>query len=198
MILLPMFIYACVVGFRSFSLCIQTATWLTIAFQIGIIMLFSFSVHADTKCPVTERQYILGNYKKCSTSKEGTGSTRCDYIRALCNMGNGNMDEAKYSFSMLSTVNTKQEKFSGINGLALASLVEMSYLNGEYKKARELSGELNSLLSKKLPDSYPYLISEVLLAKSYYDDKDSASAMKRINMLKNANVDPLLYCSINP
>ena len=39
-----MFIYACVVGFRSFSLCIQTATWLTFLLQLGIKRLFLVSI----------------------------------------------------------------------------------------------------------------------------------------------------------
>jgi len=157
-----------------------------------------FSLHAESPCPDTERQYILGDYKKCAVSKENGASTQCSYIKALCSIGNNNLDEAKYPLSILSVEESSTHNFTETNGLALASLVEIAYLAGDYKKAQNLSGELNSLLSKKLPDSYPYMVSEVLLAKSYYNNSDSRSAKKRLVMLELTSMDPILYYSINP
>jgi hypothetical protein len=60
-----------------------------------------------------------------------------------------------------------------------------------------LSSEINSVLSKKIPNSYGYAVSEILLTKSYCDTRDSLSARKRINMLR-ASIDPLLYSSVEP
>jgi len=167
-------------------------------FFLSLFILSLSYIHADSDCPETEKQYILGSYKKCAMSKEGGSSTQCSYIKALCNIGNGNFDDAKYPLSLLSVSNLPNGELGDVNGLALASLVEIAYLAGDYKKARALSGELSSLISKKLPETYPYIVSEVLITKSYYDGKDSISAIKRISMLKLTSMEPLFYQSINP
>ncbi|MFH1223417.1 MAG: hypothetical protein V1647_03630 [Pseudomonadota bacterium] len=154
-------------------------------------------LYADSSCPLTETQYINGDYKKCAVSKEGAGSEQCGYIKALCNVGSNSLDDARYMFSMMSTADARTGTLSDFNALAIASLIDVAYIAGEYQKAYGLSGELNSLLSKMLPDSYPYVVSEVLLAKSYYGGKDTRSALKRLNMLTQTGIDPVLYCSIN-
>jgi hypothetical protein len=91
----------------------------------------------------------------------------------------------------------KSGKISNVNALALNSLTEVAYLKGDYSKARALSAEVNSMLSKKLPNGYEYAISEVLLTKSYIDVRDNSSAKKRISMLK-LDTDPLLYSAVAP
>lgn len=164
-----------------------------------ILSFFAFSTYAASTCEDIQKSYISGEYKKCSKqySQAKDLNEECRYISALCDIGNYEYDNARYELSMLSVPDKGSNKMSNINALALNSLTELAYLKGEYSKARTLSSEINSVLSKKLPNSYEYAISEILLTKSYFDAKDSFSARKRINMLKS-NTDPLLYTSVEP
>lgn len=162
-----------------------------------ILSFFAFSVYASSTCEDIQRSYILGDYKKCSKqylSAVGL-SPECRYIAALCDIGNYEYDNARYELSLLSVPDNKVDKIFSINALALNSLTEIAYLKGEYSKARMLSAEINSVLSKKLAGSYEYAVSEVLLIKSYFDARDSFSARKRLSVLK-LNTDPLLYNSL--
>ena len=164
-----------------------------------IVSFFAFSVYASSACEDIQKSYISGDYTKCAKqySEAKDLSQECRYLAALCDMGNYEYDKARYELSLLSVPDKKSEKLSGVNALALNSLTEVAYLKGEYSKARTLSGEINSVLSKKNPNSYEYAISEILLTKSYLDTKDSFSARKRISMLK-LTTDPLLYSCLEP
>jgi len=164
-----------------------------------ILSFFAISIYASSTCEDIQKLYITGDYKKCSKQDAvvKTLSPECRYITALCDIGNYEYDDARYELSVLSVPDKKAEKISSINALALNSLTELAFLKGEYSKARMLSVEINSVLSKKLPGSYEYAISEILLTKSYFDAKDSFSARKRINMLRS-NTDPLFYSCLEP
>jgi hypothetical protein len=167
---------------------------------IKLILLFlSLSVYASPVCEDLQTSYIMGDYQKCSKQYvTQTGlSPECSYISVLCDIGSYAYDDARYELSVLSVPDNKSGKMSTVNALALNSLTEIAYLKGDYSKARALSAEVNSVLSKKLPGGYEYAVSEVLLTKSYLDARDSLSARKRINMLKQ-DTDPLLYCSVTP
>jgi len=163
-----------------------------------ILSFCAFSVYASSTCEDIQRSYISGDYKKCSKQYSNALNLgqECRYLAALCNIGNYEYDSARYELSKLS-VPSKNAELSSINALALNSLTELAYAKGEYSKARTLSAEINSVLSKRLPNSYEYAVSEILLIKSYFDAKDSFSARKRISMLK-LNTDPLLYSSVEP
>ncbi len=164
-----------------------------------ILCLLSISVYASSNCEDIQTSYIIGDYKQCS--KQHAASTdlslECRYISALCDIGTYSYDDARYELSILSVPDNKSGKISKMNALALNTLVEIAYLQGEYSKAGNLSGELNSMLSKQQPDGYEYAISEVLLTKSYLDTRDHVSAKKRLSMLK-LDTDPLIYCAIAP
>ena len=162
------------------------------------LLLLSFSVHAST-CEDVQRSYIIGDYKKCSNlSLTAIDMTpECKYVASLCSIANYDYDNARYELSILS-VPDKKAKFSRTNALALNSLVEVAYLKGDYAKARMLSSEINTVLSKRSADSYEYAVSEILLTRSYFDSKDSLSAHKRISMLKLNNMDPLIYSTVAP
>ena len=164
-----------------------------------ILSFFAFNLYASSTCEDIQRSYITGDYKKCAKQYHAATdlSQDCRYLAALCDIGNYDYDDARYELSLLSVPDKGSGKMSSINALALNSLTELAYLKGEYLKARTLSAEINSMLSKKLPNSYEYAISEILLTKSYFDARDSFSARKRINMLKSST-DPLLYSSIEP
>ena len=164
-----------------------------------LLSFFAFSVYASAPCEDIQRTYISGDYKKCSrqASAEKNLSPECKYLGALCNIGNYEYDNARYELSILSVPDKKSGKMSSINALSLNSLTELAYAKGEYSKAKMLSAEINSLLSKKLAGTYEYAVSEILLTKSYFDTRDSLSARKRISMLK-LNTDPLIYSSIEP
>jgi len=168
--------------------------------NILFLLLLSSGLYASESCEDIQKSYILGDYKKCVAIYNSATdlSPQCRYISALCNMANNDYENARYELSILSVPDKKTNKLSNINALALNSLAEVAYLKGDYNKARSLSTEINSVLSKKLPDSYEYAISEVLLTKSYLDVKDSLSANKRINLLKQKKIDPLIYYSIAP
>jgi hypothetical protein len=141
----------------------------------------------------------MGDYKKCSKqyATQADLAPECNYISVLCDIGNYAYDDARYELSILSVPDNKTGKISSVNALALNSLAEIAYLKGDYAKARNLSAEVNSVLSKKLPNGYEYAISEVLLTKSYIDARDNFSANKRISMLK-LDTDPLLYSAVTP
>jgi len=79
-----------------------------------------------------------------------------------------------------------------INGLALTSMVEAQFINGEYSRARNLSQEMNALLSRKMPYSYPYFVSELLMTRSYFNSFDTLSAKKRLALAKTAGMEALL------
>ena len=142
---------------------------------------------AESVCPRIERYYIIGNYSACVSVRDRKATPECKYLEALCEIGSYNYESARFKLSSLSS-----------NPDALNSLTEIAFLQGNYKKARELAADINTMMSQKLPDSYPCIVSKILLVKSFFDAKDITSAMKRIEMLKTAKVDPILYSSVNP
>ncbi|MBN1114284.1 MAG: hypothetical protein JXA66_02995 [Oligoflexia bacterium] len=148
-----------------------------------------------TACVQTEYAYIMGDYEACVKTAE-TQDIRCKYIKALCEIGSSDYDKARFLLSVITT-DVKEKKMGLYNAAALNSLTELAFLTGSYKKAARLAPEVNSLLSRELPDSYPYLVSELLFIKSRYDSRDLLSAFRRIQMLKGVNTDGLLFDSLN-
>lgn len=84
-----------------------------------------------------------------------------------------------------------------IVSLSLNSFSEIAFLKGDLTKAQELANQTNGLLSVKMPNSYPYIVSELLLVKSYFNAKDALSALRRIEMIKTLNTDGFIYESLN-
>jgi len=162
-----------------------------------LVLTFLFSLHAEQDCPKLDSYYIVGNYKACSTYSESNSSIRCSYIKALCLLAVSDYDSARYDLSLISAKVKKQSGLSDLNGLSLSSMVEAQFMSGDYSKARSLAQEVNTLLSKKMPYSYPYFVSELLLAKAYLSSFDPASAKKRLILAKTAGMEPLLCASIN-
>ncbi|HOW16287.1 MAG TPA: hypothetical protein PK443_01100 [bacterium] len=155
------------------------------------ILIFS-SLYSQDSCLKMEEYYILGNYKACVAHKQESLSQRCRYIKALCSMANEDNDTARYEFSLIGVELKNGEAMNEINGLALTSMVEAQFLKGEYSKARNLSQEMNALLSRKMPYSYPYFVSELLMTRSYFNSFDTLSAKKRLALAKTAGMEALL------
>ena len=164
-----------------------------------VLLLFNSLIFADTQldCPQMDKDYIIGNYTTCSSSLEGTQSMRCRYLKAICYMADSSYDKARYELSLISA-DVKSEKFDEFNGLALTSLAEVAFLQGDYKRAKTLSLAVNDVLTKKIPLSYPYYINEVLLAKSSFDARDIPEANKRLAIMKNSKADTLFFSSLDP
>ena len=156
----------------------------------SVILLFQSLMFADTQldCPQLDKDYVIGNYAACSSSLEGTQSMRCRYLKAICYMADSSYDKARYELSLISA-DVKSEKFDEFNGLALTSLAEVAFLQGDSKRARTLSLAINDVLIKKAPLSYSYYINEVLLTKS---------SLKRLAIMKNSKADTLFFSSLDP
>ena len=156
----------------------------------SVILLFQSLMFADTQldCPQLDKDYVIGNYAACSSSLEGTQSMRCRYLKAICYMADSSYDKARYELSLISA-DVKSEKFDEFNGLALTSLAEVAFLQGDSKRAKTLSIAINDVLIKKAPLSYSYYINEVLLTKS---------SLKRLAIMKNSKADTLFFSSLDP
>ena len=160
-----------------------------------LVSLF-ISLHAQQECPKLDSYFILGNYTACSKYDIPDMSTRCKYLKAVCSMAISDNDTARYAFSLIGAQVDKTKGFSELNALSLSSMVEVQFMNGEYSKARLLAQEVNALLARKLPYSYPYFVSELLLAKSYINSFDTVSAQKRLILAKTAGMETMLSDSI--
>ncbi|MCX6113102.1 MAG: hypothetical protein NTY22_07490 [Proteobacteria bacterium] len=162
-------------------------------------LLFSSLIFADTeqKCAELDKAYILGDYKDCSSGIDENLSIRCKYLKAICEMADYSYDKSRYELSLISA-DVKAEKFDEFNGLALTSLAEIAFLQGDYKRAKTLSFAVNDVLIKKLPLSYSYFISELLLIKSYIDSRNLSEANKKIKIMKISKVDDMLFSSLDP
>ncbi|MEI6093236.1 MAG: hypothetical protein WCQ47_06090 [bacterium] len=167
---------------------------LLLLFPLFLSSLFSID---DRECPQIDKDYIIGNYAPCSSSVEGNDSIRCKYIKAMCNIAESSYDKARYDLSLISA-DVADGKFDEFNGLALTSLAEIAFLQGDYKRGKTLASAVNEVLIKKLPSSYPYAISEVLLAKSYFDSKNIPEANKKIESMKVSKIDTILFSSLDP
>ena len=164
------------------------------------VLLLSYSLNfANTQqdCPQMEKDYILGNYTTCSSSLEGAQSMRCRYIKAICFMADSSYDKARYELSLISA-DVRAEKFDELNGLALTSLAETAFLQGDYKRGKTLSLAVKDVLIKKAPLSYPYYINEVLLVKASFDARDVVDANKKISIMKSSKVDDIFFSSLDP
>jgi hypothetical protein len=165
---------------------------------LTLLMLSSLALAtAENDCPQIDKDYILGNYKGCASALEGNSSMRCRYLKAVCEMADSSYDKSRYDLSLISA-DVKDGKFSDLNALALTSLAEIASLQGDYKRARTLSSAISDVLIKKLPASYPYSVSEVLLTKSYFDARDIREANKKLEAMKNSKVDSMLFSSLDP
>jgi hypothetical protein len=165
---------------------------------LTLLLLSSLALaNADTECPQTDKDYILGNYKECASNIEGGSSMRCRYLKAICEMADSAYDKSRYELSLLSA-DVKDGKFDEFNGLALTSLTEIAFLQGDHKRARTLSSAVNDLLVKKLPASYPCSVSEVLLTRSYFDARYLAEANKKLETMRNSKVDSMFFSSLDP
>ena len=153
-----------------------------------IAIIFLAALHAEQDCPKLDSYYVIGNYKACSSYAEPVTSTRCKYVKAICSLALSDYDTAMYQFSLLST--------SDVKGLSLSSMVETQFMSGDNIKARSFAQEVSSLLSKKMPYSYPYFVSELLLAKSYISAFDAGAAKKRLILAETAGMEPFLAESI--
>ncbi len=165
--------------------------------SLFLVFTFLFSLHAEQDCSKLDSYYLVGNYKACSNYSEINSSVRCSYVKALCSLAVSDYDTARYDFSLISAKVKKQNGLSDLNGLSLSSMVEVQFMSGDYSKARSLAQEVNTLLSKKIPYSYPYFVSELLLAKSYLNSFDAVSAKKRLILAKTAGMEPMLCASVN-
>ena len=161
-----------------------------------IILAVLANIFAQEDCPKLDSYYIIGNYKACVSYKQELMSPRCRYVKALCSMANSDYDTAKFEFSVIGAELKKAGGMKELNGLSLLSMAEALFMSGEFAKARSLSSELNALLSKKMPYSYPYFVSEVLLSRSYLNSFDITSAQKRLALAKAAGMEDLLCASI--
>jgi ATP/maltotriose-dependent transcriptional regulator MalT len=114
-------------------------------------------------------------------------------------IANASYDKARYELSIISSEVPSSSLAPGeINALALISLAELAFLSGEYKKARTLSEAVNDLLSKKLPGSYPYSVSQVLTVKSYFDSRNISLASKKLELIRREKTDKILYSALDP
>ena len=165
----------------------------------SVLLLFHSLIFAEAQldCPQLDKDYIMGNYTACSSGLEITQSMRCRYLKAICYMADSSYDKARYELSLISA-DVKSEKFDEFNGLALTSLTEVAFLQGDATRAKTLSLAVSDVLIKKLPFSYPYYINEVLLIKSSFDAKDIQDANKRIAILKNSKADTIFFSSLDP
>ncbi|MEI6080156.1 MAG: hypothetical protein WCQ53_05950 [bacterium] len=153
--------------------------------------------NVSNDCDQVDKDYILGNYKACASSQEGSSSIRCRYLKAVCSMADSSYDSSRYELSLISA-DVKSGKFGEFNGLALTSLAEIAFLQGDYKRAKTLSSAVKDLLVKRLPSSYPYSISEVLTTKSYFEAKELAQANKGMDVLKRSHMDNIMFSSLDP
>ena len=165
--------------------------------MILFLLLFAVSVYANTidKCHDIEKKYILGEYNGCSKAKEHLLSTRCNYIKAICEIGDYQYDRARIRLGVITS--KKVKKLNKEIALSVTSLAEIAFLTGEYKKANALAEEANSLLSRKFFGEYPYLVSELLFVKACYDSNNVLAALRRIEMLKSLNSDGLMFKSLS-
>lgn len=161
------------------------------------IMFFSLIYAGDENCRDLEKNYLLGDYKKCALQTEYDGPIRCKYISALCALANGDYDRAKYGLSFIGP-DVRSKNFGDINALALTSLVEVSFMQKDLGKAVNLSYEVNKMLSKDLPGSFPYLVSELLMIKTHFQSSEVKAAVKELGILKTAHIDEVFYEPFNP
>lgn len=168
-------------------------------FLLLLPLLISHLLPVDEQrdCPQLDKDYILGNYASCSSNQEVTSSIRCKYIKAMCDIAEASYDRSRYELSLISA-DVVSGKFDEFNGLALTSLAEIAFLQGDYKRGKTLSTAVNEVLVKKIPMSYPYVISEVLLAKSYFDSKNITEANKKIDYMRASKIDNLIFSSLDP
>ena len=165
---------------------------------LTLLLLSSLALaNADDECSQTDNDYILGNYKECASSTEGNSSMRCRYLKAVCEMADSAYDKSRYELSLISA-DVKSGKFDEFNGLALTSLAEIAFLQGDHKRARTLSSAVNDLLVKKLPASYSCSVSEVLLTRSYFDARDLAEANRKLETMRSSKVDNMFFSSLDP
>ncbi len=151
-------------------------------------------------CDTLDSAFIIGDYTLCENTKLiDTSSLRCRYLASLCMIANKSYDKARYELSLISAQIPKTANAPGeYNALALTSLVELAFLQGDFSKARSLSSTVNTLLSQKLADSYPYSVNELLVLKSYLDLRALNNAKERIKIIKSKNKDQLLYSALDP
>lgn len=162
------------------------------------LLIFSFltALFSQEDCTKLDSYYIVGNYKACAAYSQELMGPRCRYVKALCSLAMSDYDTAKFEFSVIGAELKKDKGMSELNGLALLSMSETLFMSGEYSKAKTLSSELNALLSKKAPYSYPYFVSELLLSRSYINSFDTTSALKRIALARTAGMEELLCPAI--
>jgi hypothetical protein len=144
-------------------------------------------------CIKAEAEYLIGDYALCAKLKlPDNADDRCKYIKALCCIGNSEYDTAK-----LILLGMSNGSLNEITALSINSLTEIVFLKGDYTKAMELANQGNRLFAGKAPNTYPYIVSELLLVKAYFNSRDSLSALHRIEMIKTLNTDGFIYESLN-
>ena len=172
--------------------------------SVVLFLALSFNVFGATgiikkDCKEIDKAFIIGDYNRCENLKDNGLSLRCRYVKSLCMIANSSYDDARYELSMISADVPGHSLAPGeTNALALVSLAEIAFLSGEYKKARTLSEAVNELLSKKLPGSYPYSVSQVLTVKSYFDARNLSLASKKLEAIRRERTDKLLYSALDP
>jgi hypothetical protein len=163
---------------------------------LSLFFLFPMILHAQKSgdlCVKTEAAYMLGDYTVCSHIKlREQSDKRCKYVKALCCIGNSEYDAARLILTELAAGNADE-----ISALSVNSLTELEFMKGDYKKAQELANQTNRLFAGKGTGTYPYIVSELLLVKSYFNSQDALSALRRIEMIKTLNTDGFIYESLN-
>ena len=165
------------------------------------ILLFSNTegLFAKSDCPQIEKSFIIGDYEKCENiSSVSLNSIRCRYIRTLCMMANASYDKARYDLSLISADMPKDAQAPGeLNALALTSLAELAFLQGDYPRGRNLSESVNNLLTQKLSGSYPHSVSRVLVLKSQFDARNFSSIKQQLSLMRS-NMDLPFYRGLDP
>ena len=151
-----------------------------------ILSLYGHSYSSEL-CNDLDTYYLIGNYKACSNSEVDVKDSRCTYIQALCKMALNDHDVARYAFSTVT---------GDYKDLALASIVELHFATGNPRKAKVLAKDLNSTLSKRTRNTYPYFVTELLLTKSHLNSFDVRSANDRLRSLRSAGLEELFYESL--
>lgn len=151
-------------------------------------------------CADIDRDFIIGRYDSCKKLEHpGTLSLRCRYLKTLCKIAERSYDDARYELSIISADMSAASKApSELNALALTSLAELAFLQGDYPRGRNLTRSVNTLLDGKLQDSYPHSVSELLMLKSYFDSREIDNARNILRRFSQRGMDTMLYNAMNP
>jgi hypothetical protein len=162
------------------------------SFSFFFILIYSAALWPA--CDKLQAYFISGSYDRCTKESATISEPACFYLKGLCFVGMGDYEQARFIMADLAAARTDVNDF--YPNLALASMAELSFLQNDFTKAEALAEETNTTLSKNNFASYPHAVSELLIIKSCYEQKNILSAARRIDMLRNLNTDGIIFESV--